>query len=239
MHVEPLEKLPRSVREFLSHYGMIVVSILTALALEQVALGFEHRHQGQRATQEIAQEIASNRHAVEESLKATRENAEAWSALLHKTVDEVRDGTSTNETRVATMKAAARQFQDALPSLKSTAWDAAIADHAVNYIEHDALTRYSELYATQRLFSQAMWDTLRDGGVHNMSDIALAVYVDKADATPTIATLNNRMLTIRLIESQLTQLDAAMQAAAGEASVAKGVPASAAAASVAAPAASH
>ena len=33
MHVEPVEKLPRSVREFLSRYAMIVLSILTALAL--------------------------------------------------------------------------------------------------------------------------------------------------------------------------------------------------------------
>jgi len=242
MHVEPLEKLPRSVREFLSHYAMIVLSILTALALEQVALGFEHRHEGHRAKEEIDQEIASNRHAVEDSLKATHENAEAWSALLHQTVDEVRDGTSTNDTRVATMKAATRQFRDALPSLKTTAWDAAIADHSVNYIDHEVLTRYSELYASQRMFSQAMWDTLRDGGVHNMSDIALAVYVNKADATPMIATLNNRMLTIRIIESQLAQLDAGLKEAAGErspASVEKAAPASAAAASAAVSASSH
>ncbi len=33
MHLEPLEKLPRSVREFLSHYAMIVLSILTALGV--------------------------------------------------------------------------------------------------------------------------------------------------------------------------------------------------------------
>ena len=242
MHVEPLEKLPRSVRDFLSHYAMIVVSILTALALEQVALGLEHRHEGQRAKEEIDQEIASNRHAVEKSLKVTQENAAAWSALLRKTVTEVQDGTGTNDSRVATMKAATRQFHDDLPSLKTTAWDAAIADHSVNYIDHGTLTRYSELYASQRMFSQSMWDTLRDGGIHNISDIALAVYVNKADATPTIATLNNRMLTIRIIESQLTQLDAALKEAAGEASPAseaKPVSASAAAASGAASAASH
>src|SRR4051812_47339203 len=78
MHIEPLEKLPRSVREFLSHYAMIVLSILTALALEQVALGLEHRHEGARAKEEIEQEIASNHQRAVESLHVTEENGKAW-----------------------------------------------------------------------------------------------------------------------------------------------------------------
>ena len=65
MHVEPLD----SVREFLSHYAMIVLSILTALAQAQVALGMEHRHEGARAREEIEQEISSNRKAVDEALQ--------------------------------------------------------------------------------------------------------------------------------------------------------------------------
>jgi len=36
MHFELPEKVSGSVKEFASHYLMIVVSILTALALEQV-----------------------------------------------------------------------------------------------------------------------------------------------------------------------------------------------------------
>src|ERR1700761_3987566 len=78
MHVEPLEKLPRSVREFLSHYAMIVLSILTALALEQVALSLEHRHEGQRAKEEIEQEIATNRQQLHESLLETRAILQDW-----------------------------------------------------------------------------------------------------------------------------------------------------------------
>jgi hypothetical protein len=89
MHVEPLEKLPRSVRDFLSHYAMIVLSILTALALEQVALGFEHRHQGHRAKEEIEQEIESNYKAVHEALVRTRANEKAWQGLTARIVAEV------------------------------------------------------------------------------------------------------------------------------------------------------
>ena len=207
MHVEPLEKLPRSVREFLSHYAMIVLSILTALALEQVALRLEHRHEGQRAKEEIEQEIASNRKAVEASLALTHTNSTAWEALLKRTLADMKSGQGTNESRIATLHQAGTLFRDALPSLKTTAWDAAISDHSVNYLDHDLLVRYSEIYASQRLFTQAMWDTVRDTGIRNLSGITQAIYLEKADEAATVTTLNERMLVIHILESQLAQLD--------------------------------
>jgi hypothetical protein len=233
MHVEPLEKLPRSVREFLSHYSMIVLSILTALALEQVALGMEHRHEGRRAKEEIVQEIASNRTAVESSLKATRENAEAWQALFARTLTEIKSGASTDESRVAALREAGHLFRDALPSLKTTAWDAAISDHAVNYLDHADLTRYSELYTFERLFQQAMWDTLRDSAVRDLSSLSLASAMGKADPDQTIAVLNSRMRTIEILESQIAQLDEALKQAGGDEAAAPSTPASPAASSAA------
>ena len=211
MHVEPLEKLPRSVREFLSHYSMIVLSILTALALEQVALGLEHRHEGARAKEEIEQEIASNHQQALESLRATEENVKAWHALLQRTVAGIRDGSSTNDSRIAALRESGPLFRDALPSLKTTAWDAAISDHSVNYLGHDDLTHYSETYAIQRTFTQVMWDTLRDGAVRDSSQISLAVLLDKADPYQTAATLESRMQTISLLQSQLSQLETALR----------------------------
>jgi hypothetical protein len=213
MHVEPLEKLPRSVREFLSHYAMIVLSILTALALEQVALGLEHRHEGARAKEEIEQEIASNHQRALESLHATEENAKAWRALLGRTLAGVRDGSGTNESRIAALREAASLFRDAVPPLKSTAWDAAISNHAVSYLGHEDLVRYSEVYSIQRFFSQALWDTLRDSAVRDVSQISLTVSLDKSDAYQTVAMLNSRMLTISIMESQLAQLEAALREA--------------------------
>lgn len=207
MHVEPLEKLPHSVREFLSHYAMIVLSILTALALEQVVLRIEHHHQGERAKEEIEQEIASNREAVEHSLTLTQDNARAWQAMLSRTVAEIKAGQSTEASRLATLHEASREFRDALPPLKTTAWDSALSDHGVNYLSHEDLTRYSELYAAQRLFAQAMWDMLRDSATHTLSDLSLAIALDKADPTTTVSVLNSRVRTVQIIESHLTQLD--------------------------------
>jgi hypothetical protein len=211
MHVEPLEKLPRSVREFLSHYAMIVLSILTALALEQVALGLEHRHEGQRAREEIEQEIASNRAAVEDALKITQVNLKEWKALMVAAVAQEKAGQASAETRLATLTQARQLFSDALPPLKTAAWDASLSDHSVNYLEHADLSRYAELYAAQRLFAQAMWDSLRDSGQRELAGITLAVSLDKADAATTLALLNGRLQTIGIVESQLAQLDEALK----------------------------
>jgi len=213
MHVEPLEKLPRSVREFLSHYSMIVLSILTALALEQVALRLEHRHEGARAKEEIELEIASNHQQALEALRATEENVQAWHALLKRTLAAIRDGSSTNDSRIAALRESSALFHDSLPSLKTTAWDAALSDHSVNYLGHEDLTRYSQTYAIQRTFTQAMWDTLRESAVRDSSQISLAVLLDKADSYQTAATLDSRMQTISILQSQLSQLEAALREA--------------------------
>ena len=226
MHLEPLEKLPRSVREFLSHYAMIVVSILTALALEQAAMSIDHRREGARAREEIEQEIASNRKAVDGALASTRVNAQEWKALLVHTIADVRAGQSTDESLVATLRDATQKFRDALPPLKTTAWDAAISDHSVNYIAHADLVRYSELYASQRMFSQAMWDGIRDSAARDLAQISLAIELGNPDGRATVATLNSRMGTIGILESQLAQLDQMLHEASATAEQA---PASAAA----------
>ena len=216
MHLEPLEKLPRSVREFLSHYSMIVLSILTALALEQVALRIEHRHEGQRAKEEIELEIAFNRAAVAESLKATQAYERQWQALLTRTAAQLKSGDSSNDTRLATLAEASHQFGDAVPALKFTAWDSAVADHAVNYLDHADLTRYSELYALQHFFAQAMWDMARDNGSRNLADLSLPAYTGTADPVPTLALLNSRVRVLGIMESQLRQVGEALAAGGGE-----------------------
>jgi hypothetical protein len=238
MHLEPFEKLPRSVREFLSHYAMIVLSILTALALEQVALGIEHHHQGERARHEIIQEIEANRRAVEESLTVTRDFVKVWRDLLHQTVDSVNAGKSTNESLLATIEQARQHFGDSMPALKSAAWDAALSDHAVDYLEHEELTRFADLYASQRFFSQALWDIGRDSATRNLSDISLPTLLGKADPLATITILNSRVRALGIMESHLTQLDAAMVIAlASPETAAASTPASAA--SPIAPASAH
>jgi hypothetical protein len=236
MHLEPLEKLPRSVREFLSHYAMIVLSILTALALEQVALRLEHRHEGARAKEEIEQEIVSNRRDVEQSLQATRQYKQDWTDLLKRTAAELKAGQSDNDTRLAVMREAQHRFGDAAPALKTTAWDAAVADHSVNYLDHADLTRYSQAYAVQRFFQQAIWDVTRDNAARTAADLTLPFFTGTADPVATLTLLNSRVRLLGIMESQLSQIDDALKATTAEATA---PPASATNAAVAVSAASR
>ena len=214
MHVEPTEKLPESLKEFLAQYAMIVLSILTALALEQFVLGVEHRHEGARAKEEIEQEIAGNRADVAHCLQFTNENGQAWDALLQRTLDDLKVGRGTNDTRVATLREAGELFRDSTPTLKSMAWDAAVANHAVDYLDHADLTRYSQLYAKQHFFERAIWETLQSGSTRNLADLSLAVDTSTADPRIALEILNWRSKTLKVIDSDLAQLDAAMKDAA-------------------------
>jgi hypothetical protein len=177
-------------------------------------VSIEHRREAERARTEIDQEIASNRAQVEQSMKTMAGNAKAWEALLQRTVAQVRSGESTNDSRLATLTEAVHQFGDSLPQLKTTAWEAALSDHSVNYLDHADLTRYGELYASQRFFSQAMWDTVRDGAMRNLNENSMPGFTGKADPLTTIAALNSRARVREVIESRLIQLDAAMKALA-------------------------
>jgi len=144
--------------------------------------------------------------AVQEALAVTSQNERTWQDLLARTVAEVKAGQATEETLVGHLREASQSFRDSLPPLKTTAWDAAISDHSVNYLAHEDLTRYSEVYATQRLFAQAMWDMLRDSAARDLAAISLGVTLGKAEATSTVATLNSRLRTISIVQSQLMQL---------------------------------
>jgi hypothetical protein len=215
MHVEPLEKLPRSVREFMSHYAMIVLSILTALALEQILVRLEHHHEAERARQEIMQEIDSNRRQVEDSLAETRRYSATWNALLTRTVADVRAGQATNESLLATVAQARENFGDSTPALTTGAWDAAISSHAVDYLDPDELRRFSAHYAFQRDFSQALWRLVQDNITHSISEISLPTLIGKADPVATIAMLNERTRVLSVMTSQLRQMDEAMRKTLG------------------------
>jgi hypothetical protein len=215
MHLEPLENLPRSVREFLSHYAMIVLSILTALALEQGLVRLEQHHQGERARQEIEQEIDLNRRQVENSLADTHRFIDTWNALLERTVADVRAGRATNESLLATIAQARENFGDSTPTLTTGAWDAAISSHAVDYLDHDELRRFSEHYAFQRDFSQALWRIVQDNITHSISEVSLPTLVGKADPVATIAMLNERTRVLSIMASQLRQMDESMRKTLG------------------------
>jgi hypothetical protein len=217
MHFESPEKTIQSLKEFASHYAMIVVSILTALALEQVALSIHHNYQGRNAKAGIEQEIRENRVRIVAAANEVDETLKIWRALMAKGVAQLKSKNSSQAERLQLLREAANNYKDGLPSLRTNAWDTAIASQSINYLDQTDLKHYSELYSTQRLFSQTLVNLALDGTVRNLSDVALALSTENVDALECVRILNWRVRTLSMIQSNIAQLDTALvQAASGK-----------------------
>lgn len=214
MHAEVPEKAIRSLRDFASHYAMIVLSILTALSLEQVAVSIHHRSEARIAKAEIEQEIRENQRRVSASTKEVDETLKIWRGLMKKAVEQLKSNNSSKAERLELLREAARNYKDGLPSLRTNAWDAAIANQSIHYLDQVDLKRYSELYSTQKFVSQTVVSLALDGTVGNLSNIAVALSAENVEPLESVRILDWRVRTLSMIQSSIGQLNKALAEAA-------------------------
>ncbi|HEX7641485.1 MAG TPA: hypothetical protein VF472_04650 [Burkholderiaceae bacterium] len=214
MHFEPPEKVIHTLKEFASHYAMIVISILTALALEHIAVSWHHANEARRAKEEIEREIAENRENFAGAIEATAAREKIWGDLLQKSVEQAKSGKATTDEQVELLQSAMDHYGDNTPPIKTSAWDAAIADQSVNYLGHADLERYSQLYALLHMQYQALLANLNPAGAtQNASDIALALRLRKPDPAQTTRLLNWRVWLMHVVHSNLRQMKTALDEA--------------------------
>lgn len=150
MHVE----VPKAKKwkEFSSEYLMIVVSIVTALALEHAVTSYHHRHLAHEASQRIEAELRANAKDVDEVLKHNRDMQQRVEKLRVAFIEDLKSGTPE---QVAIDRMLAKD-KDALdlsvhsPTLRHEAWDVAVANQAASWIDATRLERYAALYAHMR-----------------------------------------------------------------------------------------
>lgn len=152
MHVEVPEQRLSSLKAFLGHYGMIVVSILTALALEEGAQSVHHRHAGEQAAQQIEAELRANLKEVDSALANNRERNAPVAALDDALTRALHDGRPTDEIRRDVIAAHADGVRISLswPTLLHEAWDVAVANQSAAYIDPVRMQRFSAAYSAQR-----------------------------------------------------------------------------------------
>lgn len=153
MHLE-LPKAPLdSIRDFLKHYLMIVLSILTALGLEAWIERTHHAHAAEIAQAQIDTEIRSNLSEIQGSLAKNARQAKALASI--------RDSLVQDFKAHATDQAISRHIQSLVqidgfnlnlswPTLRREAWDVAVANQSVSWMNDAAMRRYSAVYAGQR-----------------------------------------------------------------------------------------
>ncbi|WP_430392178.1 hypothetical protein [Dyella sp. 20L07] len=181
MHLE-LPKVPlRSLKEFASHYLMIVLSILTALGLEAWIEHAHHKHAAAEAKVRIEAEIREN-------LVQIKQKRDHDYSRMH-ALEKIRDGLIDDIKSHATTAVINQHIHDIepdgiyldwrWPSMRREAWDVAVANQSASWIDAEQLSRYSSIYAAQNASTAIMVEDV--ASVFNgqrMADIVVDMKLD-------------------------------------------------------------
>jgi len=158
MHVEVPKIKMHSLREFLQHYLMIVLSILTALGLEQWIEHAHHRHAAEHASAQIEAELRNTLNDVQGAIDMDEKKLAPLIAIDEAISADVRKGVSDVQINQH-IRALSKGFAIGInwPAFNSQAWDVAVANQSATWIDAERLHRYAVAYAALR--DAANWTT--------------------------------------------------------------------------------
>ncbi|HEY0065604.1 MAG TPA: hypothetical protein VGC21_26040 [Telluria sp.] len=151
MHFE----VPKSkhLKEFAGEYLMIVISILTALALEHGAQSLHHHTLAQQAAQKIDAEIKANVDELNKVIEHNEKRANELELIREALLADIKAAAMNDE---ALMKHIVEKYKGAFslslhtPTLRREAWEVAVANQSVSWMNSSELKRYSAAYALMR-----------------------------------------------------------------------------------------
>lgn len=158
MHFEVPKVRMHSLREFAQHYFMIVLSILTALGLEQWIEHSHHRHAAEQASEQIETELRATLDSIHGALATNARELAPLQALKAAVGDDVSHGLSDAQINQHIRELKGNfVLSVSWPSFATQAWDVAVANQSATWIDIDRLHRYATAYAAQR--DAANWVT--------------------------------------------------------------------------------
>lgn len=216
MHFEVPKAGLKTVKEFLGEYSMIVVSILTALALEHAAQSWHHSHRAHDAEQQIEAELRINLDELHRVTEANRIQLERITKIRKALRDDIQAKVADKEVGEHLLAATNRSFGLNLktPTLRREAWEVAVASQSASWMSPALLQRYSALYAQQRdtLDSANTNTQLTLSGpamMNTLSDLELG----KVDPAALYHTLRQMESTIDGVQGNLLALEKQMREA--------------------------
>jgi hypothetical protein len=222
MHVEVPKTKLHSFREFMGEYAMIVVSIITALGLEHAVQTWHHRHIAHEATIRIEAELRANLSELDEVLAHNRAEQAKTAKVFDGFLDELRHGVPDKEAIAHLMEQ--KNFLSLSvhsPTLRSEAWDVAVASQAASWMEPEQLERYARIYAHMRdnkAIENGSNNKFFDGA--QMVNVSTDLKLGRASA-PDIARVLNQILNaygsadgnLELLRADMTKADKTMEMA--------------------------
>ncbi|MGI4719263.1 MAG: hypothetical protein ACRYGO_08450 [Janthinobacterium lividum] len=141
----------RSLR-FAGEYVMIVVSIVTALALENGVRYLHQAREAQEAARNLDAEIAVNLAEVHTVVLENEAEIKRLKHLRNVLLSDIRAGASDKDTLNHVMAESKMRFEVSFttPTLQREAWDVAVANQALSFMPQDQLQRYARVYSGMR-----------------------------------------------------------------------------------------
>lgn len=222
MHVEPPEGRIESLKDFFAHYLMIVLSILTALGLEEGLLYLHHREAGREALARIDAEVAANLQEVRETIADNERRTKPIDDLAVRLTDALRHGEPDARIRSEIIDSGRKSMQIGASwvQLRNAAWDVAVADQSASYIDPQRLVPLSRLYSVQRDFMSGQESSLALFNGSRMVDTIADDSVGDVSPRELLHSLKEMEATIAATQSDLHDIESLLVAASGQADAA-------------------
>jgi len=131
---------------------MIVLSIVTALALENGVRQFNQAREAREAARNLDAEIAVNIAEMRSVIAHNDGEIKRLQRLREVLLADIRAGVGDQQAIEHVMNEAGKRFTVSIrtPSLQREAWDVAVANRALSFMPQDQLQRYAKQYANMR-----------------------------------------------------------------------------------------
>jgi hypothetical protein len=203
MHFE----VPKSkhLKEFAGEYLMIVISILTALALEHGAQSLHHRTLAHQASEKIDAEIRMNVEELKKVIAHNDKRSKDLEVIREAMLADIKGKTMDDE---ALMKHIVDKYKGAFslslhtPTLRREAWEVAVANQSVSWMSSSDLKRYSAAYALMR-------------DIQSLSGTGAAVFIDRPHLLDVMSNVQMGVSNPREVYRMINQEIASYQSSNG------------------------
>lgn len=194
-HREAVLPKVRRWKIFAGEYVMIVLSIMTALALENGVRQWHQAREAQEAARNLDAEIAVNLAEMRTVIAHNDAEIQRIRRLRKILLKDIKAGVGDKEAIKNLMTASNMSFNLNIhaPSLQREAWDVAVANQALSFMPQEQLLRYAKQYASMRDIQ-----TMLVGSGNS--------FMDMPQLSNTMSNLQMNDITARELYRSLTQM---------------------------------
>jgi hypothetical protein len=216
MHFEAPKTPLRTLREFVGHFSMIVVSIITALVLEQWMESVHHARMAREASQQIEAELRANIDEIRACRKVNDGHLKLLEELRAMLIQDIRAKLS-GAVIDQHMRVHSKDFGLHIntPSPHSEAWEVSVANQSASWMDPAIMRRYSSAYAALR--DMRSWNSFRNLDAPRMVDVMIDFHLGVVDPRALLHVQNQMLSVTNHVQDNLGELEAevakALQAA--------------------------